>query len=262
MSHHFRQGDVPILVSFPHNGTTIPPDVAATMTPEGLESRDTDWFLDRLYDFPELADSSQIVAGYSRYVIDLNRPSDNRSLYPGQTSTGLIPLTRFDGSRIYIEEPDSAEQSSRVTRIWQPYHDRIESELRRLVQEHGVAVLVEAHSIESKLPRLFEGTLPDFNIGTNEGRSCDDSLSYAVMNVLHNQSQYSHVLDGRFVGGYITRHYGRPAGNVHAIQFELSQSTYLQEQEKVWEIEKVRQVRPVFQRIIREIKSWLKLHQN
>ena len=246
-----------MLVSFPHNGSHIPDSVAATMTEAGRSSRDTDWFLDRLYDFPELEDASLIVAQQSRYVIDMNRPQDNQSLYPGQTTTGLIPLTRFDGLPVYKSEPDNNEINRRIKEVWVPYHQQIESELERLTEEFGIAVLLEAHSIEPELPRLFEGRLPDFNIGTNRGSSCDQTLTDAVTNVLSSQSRFSHVVNGRFVGGYITRNFGQPAKQRHAIQFELSQATYMDEATKVWDSQKASQVQPVFRNIISGIREWL-----
>lgn len=262
MNHHFRQGNFPLLVSIPHNGSHIPDDIAGTMTEGGKTSRDTDWFLDRLYDVPELSDASMLVAEASRYVIDLNRPESNESLYPGQTTTGLIPLERFDGSPIWETAPDATEMSRRVEMFWRPYHDRIEAELKRLVLEFGVAVLLEAHSIESQLPRLFEGKLTDFNIGTNLGKSCDAELSAAVMNVLKSQSKYTSVLNGRFVGGFITRNYGDPASGQHAIQFELSQVNYMDEVNKVWDKSKSAQVQTVIRNIISGIKAWVKTNQN
>lgn len=261
MSFKFSQGRIPLLVSFPHNGSHIPEDVAQTMTPAGRSSRDTDWFLDRLYDFHELVDASLLVAGQSRYVIDMNRPKDNESLYPGQTTTGLVPLTRFDGKLVYETEPTEAELQRRIREVWSPYHQKIESELSRMTDQFGVAVLVEAHSIEPELPRLFDGRLPDFNVGTNRGTSCDSAITDAVMGVLQNQGQYSHVLNDRFVGGYITRHFGDPANRRHAIQFELSQSTYMDEIAKVWDQTKADQVQPVFRKIISGVKQWLESKQ-
>jgi len=232
------------------------------MTDAGRTSRDTDWFLDRLYDFPELADASLIVAEQSRYVIDMNRPQTDESLYPGQTTTGLIPKTRFDGEPIYETEPDEAEVARRIEEVWRPYHQRIESEMDRLQKQFGIAVLIEAHSIESVLPLLFDGKLSDFNIGTNHGQSCDSSLSDAVLKVLGSQSKYTYVFNGRFVGGHITRHYGNPTKNHHAIQFELSQDTYMDDQSKVWDAEKANEVQPVFRNIITEIKQWLTTQQD
>jgi len=261
VSFVFSEGKIPLLVSFPHNGSHIPEDVAQTMTSAGKSSRDTDWFLDRLYDFHELVDASLLVASQSRYVIDMNRPKNNESLYPGQTTTGLVPLTRFDGKLVYETEPTEDELQRRIREVWLPYHQQIESELSRMTEQFGVAVLVEAHSIESELPRLFEGQLPDFNIGSNRGTSCNSGITDAVMNVLRNQDQYSHVLNDRFVGGYITRHFGDPANDRHAIQFELAQSTYMDETAKVWDQKKADQVQPVFRKIISGIKQWLKSNQ-
>ncbi len=258
MSHQFRQGRSPILVSVPHNGSHIPDAIAANMTQEGRSSRDTDWFLDRLYDFTELEDASLLVAEQSRYVIDLNRPRDNASLYPGQTTTGLIPLTRFDGKAIYETEPDDEEIQRRIEEVWIPYHQQIQSEMQRLTQEHGMAVLIEAHSIESELPRLFEGKLSDFNIGTNHGESCDPRLTASVMDAIDSQMEFSCVLNGRFVGGYITRNFGDPSNQRHAIQFELSQATYMDELSKRWDDEKASHVQPVLRDIISRIKQWLK----
>ena len=261
MSFKFSEGVIPLLVSFPHDGSRIPEAISQTMTSAGKSSRDTDWFLSRLYDFFELADASLLVATRSRYVIDLNRPTSNESLYPGQSTTGLVPLTRFDGEPIYLKEPSREEVQRRIKEVWLPYHQKIESELTRMTEQFGVAVLIEAHSIETEVPRLFEGRLPDFNIGTNCGKSCDTEVSDAVMSVLQNQSQYSHVLNGRFVGGHITRHFGDPSLNRHAIQFELAQSTYLDEVGKIWDQARADQVQPVFRKIIAGIKQWLKSKQ-
>ncbi len=258
MSHHFQQGTIPLLISIPHNGSHIPDEIADSMTDHGRSSRDTDWFLDRLYDLPEAADASLLVAKNSRYVIDLNRPESNESLYPGQNTTGLIPQERFDGQAIWIDPPDDAETARRIENVWRPYHQKLKSEMDRLVDAFGIAVLIEAHSIESQLPRLFEGVLPDFSIGTNRGKSCDQGLSDAVMNVLKAQSKYSHVLNGRFVGGFNTRNYGDPTSSRHSIQFELTQVNYMDEVNKVWDEAKAAEVQVVIRNIIVGIRQWLK----
>ena len=257
MSHQFRPGSSPLLISIPHNGSHIPDAVASTMAEEGRTSEDTDWFLDRLYDFPELSDASTIIAQQSRYVIDLNRPKTDESLYPGQTTTGLIPKTRFDGLATYTTEPNEAEVQRRIDEIWSPYHQQIETELGRLVQEHGIAILIEAHSIKSQVPRLFEGSLSDFNIGTSRGVSCDVAMTDVVTNAINSHAEYSCVLNERFVGGYITRHFGDPSNHRHALQIELSQATYLDESTNRWNDEKASQVQPVFRDIISGIKQWL-----
>jgi N-formylglutamate deformylase len=258
MSHNFRLGTIPLLVSFPHNGSLILEDIAQTMTPEGRSSRDTDWFLDRLYDLPELQSASFLIAEFSRYAIDLNRPSTDESLYPGQTTTGLIPKVRFDGSPIYLGKgPDEKETQRRIKEIWTPYHDRIHSEMNRMVDHFGTAVLIEAHSIASVVPKLFDGSLPDFNLGTNRGVSCSTDLEASVASVLNNQNQYSHVVNGRFIGGYITRQFGQPKKNWHALQIELSQATYLDESTLEWDDTKASQVQSVFRNIFQAVTTWI-----
>ncbi|MEZ6095884.1 MAG: N-formylglutamate deformylase [Pirellulaceae bacterium] len=257
MPIEFRQGSMPLLISIPHNGSFIPPDIAATMTEAGRSSRDTDWFLDRLYGLPATNNASWIIAQQSRYVIDLNRPSSGESLYPGQTTTGLVPTECFDGSLIYQDqEPDAHEIQRRVETVWRPYHAKLASELKRMVEEFGKAVLIEAHSIKSVVPRLFEGTLPDFNIGTNRGTSCDASLEEVIMTVLKDQQAYSHVNNGRFVGGFITRHFGQPSQHMHAVQIELSQAAYLNETDFSWNDAKANDVQNIFQELLSAVVDW------
>ncbi len=228
------------------------------MTAAGKTSHDTDWFLDRLYSFPELDQASLLIATHSRYVIDLNRSIKDESLYPGQTTTGLVPRTRFDGKPIYLDSPPDADEiQSRIQTYWQPYHQKLQLELNRLVAMHGHAVLLDAHSIASRVPRLFEGTIPDFNIGTNRGSSCSGELEQAIVDVLQLQSKYSHVTNGRFIGGYITRNYGHPKENVHAVQFELSQATYMDETSLDWNSDRAHAVQPVFQQLILAILKWI-----
>jgi N-formylglutamate amidohydrolase len=257
----FQSGQIPLLISFPHNGTAIPPDVAAAMTDAARTVPDTDWDLDRLYNFPESQSACRLVANFSRYVIDLNRPSDDQSLYPGQTTTGLVPDSTFAGQPIYRAGlPAREEIARRLDEYYFPYHLAIQTELTRMKSEFGIAVLLDAHSIRSRVPRLFDGVLPDFNFGTNHGTSCDDSLTGAIVDVVQRQQRYSYVLNGRFVGGHITRHYGQPANNVHAIQIELSQSTYLDEQQMIWDDVKANHVRFVSRDIVSAICRWIQSH--
>ncbi len=258
MSYQFRMGTAPILISIPHHGSKIPEELAEQMTADGRTSRDTDWFLERLYDLEETREASWLVAEYSRYVIDLNRPSSNESLYPGQTTTGLIPETCFDGSPIYSGAiPDANERDRRVRLYWQPYHQELQRELDRLVSQHGIAVLIEAHSIASVVPRLFDGVLPDFNLGTSRGESCGRELEQEIVSVLDGQPNFTYVVNGRFIGGYITRHFGKPDHGVHAIQIELSQATYLDETTLVWDDTRATRVQPVFRKIFSVVKQWI-----
>ena len=227
----FRQGAGPLLVSIPHAGTFIPADLAARMTPGALAVPDTDWHVDRLYDFLDALEASVLVATHSRYVIDLNRPPDNASLYPGQDTIGLVPFDTVGREPVYRPggEPGDTEIAARRERFWRPYHERLERELDRIRSVHGYALLWDAHSIPSEVPRFFAGRLPDLNVGTHGGRSAGAAIEAAVSAAANSAAGYTAVLNGRFKGGYITRHYGRPARRCHAIQLELSQRTYMNE---------------------------------
>jgi N-formylglutamate deformylase len=226
-----HRGTAPLLVSLPHDGTRVPDAIAARLTPEARAVPDTDWFVSRLYAFARDLGASILVPAHSRYVVDLNRPPDDTSLYPGQNTTGLCPTTRFDGGPVYVDggAPDDAEVRARVHTYWRPYHDALRDELARLRAAHGRVVLWEGHSIRSEVPFLFDGRLPDLNLGTAAGASCSPDLQRRLEDVLTSQADYTWVANGRFKGGHITRHYGDPARGVDAVQLELAQSTYMDE---------------------------------
>ncbi|NCT66086.1 MAG: N-formylglutamate deformylase [Rhodanobacteraceae bacterium] len=226
-----HRGSAPLLVSLPHDGTFVPDDIAARLTPEARRVPDTDWHVSRLYAFARELGASILVPACSRYVVDLNRPSDDTSLYPGQNTTGLCPVVQFSGAPVYLpgQEPSADEIADRVERYWQPYHVALADELARLRAVHGRVVLWEGHSIRGVVPFLFDGRLPDFNLGTAGGASCAAALQARLAAILDVQRDYSHVVNGRFKGGYITRHYGRPADGIDAIQLELAQSNYMDE---------------------------------
>ncbi|MGO4302979.1 N-formylglutamate deformylase [Cupriavidus sp. RAF12] len=227
-----HRGTRPLLVSMPHVGTYLPAQLAARLTPEARTVPDTDWHMDRLYDFARALGASILVATHSRYVIDLNRPPDNANLYPGQDTTGLCPVDTFDKTPIYADGtngPDDAEIAQRRDAIWHPYHTALQDELKRLRAAHGTIALWDAHSIRSVLPRFFEGKLTDFNLGSADGKSCDTGLAADVLEIASAVPDHTAVLNGRFKGGYITRQYGNPAEGVHAIQLELTQSSYMEE---------------------------------
>lgn len=230
MDYQFKAGSIPLLVSMPHVGTDIPDDVLASMTPAAVDKQDTDWHLVRLYEFLSEMGASTLSARWSRYVIDLNRPPENTNLYPGQDTTGLCPVDTFHREPLYLpgRTPDEAEVQRRLQAYWKPYHDQLRSELDRLLALHGRVVLWDAHSIASHVPRFFDGKLPDLNFGTADGKSCDAGLSDAIVAQARGSS-YTIAVNGRFKGGHITRFYGRPEANVHAIQLEMCQSTYMDE---------------------------------
>jgi N-formylglutamate deformylase len=251
-TYSFTQGTLPLLISIPHLGTEIPPELQAGMADIASLKQDTDWHLDQLYGFAQAMGASIVCARVSRYVIDLNRPPDGASLYPGQTTTSLCPADTFRGEPLYLpgHAPDAAEQVRRLGAYWQPYHQQIRAELDRLKAAHGAVLLWDAHSIASLLPRLFEGRLPDLNFGTADGRSCAPEILQAVVDVAA-QGPFSHVVNGRFKGGHITRHYGTPAQQVHAIQLEMSQLLYMREEAPFsYEPAKAQTVQPLLQRML------------
>lgn len=255
-------GRLPLLVSIPHAGTRLTPEVEAALTPRGRSLPDTDWHLPRLYDFASGLGASLLVGLYSRYVIDLNRPPDDHPLYSTPT-TGLFPEIVLDGGPLFRpgQAPDAALRERYLERIWLPYHRALAAELVRLKREFGYALLFDAHSIRSRVPYLFEGRLPDLNLGTDSGASCDQSLAGSVLQVLEQAQGYSRVLDGRFKGGYITRHYGRPAERIHALQLELVQATYMEEDEPFrYREDLAAPIRPVLRRVLEAMLDWGAAH--
>ena len=231
-------GAAPLLVSVPHDGIALPDDIAARLTDSAHRVPDTDWHVARLYAFARELGASVIVPKYSRYVVDLNRPPDDVSLYPGQNTTGLCPILQFSGDAVYREgqTPKPDEIAARVETYWRPYHQALRGELDRLRAAHGRVLLWEGHSIRgSGLPFLFDGRLPDFNLGTSSGASCAPDIQRRIEAALATQSGYDFVVNGRFKGGYITRHYGDPRNHIHAIQLETSQRTYMDEESFAWD---------------------------
>ena len=256
----FHQGTAPLLISMPHAGTHVPADIAALLTQEGREVHDTDWHMPALYDFAQQLGASILVATHSRYVIDLNRPPDGASLYPGQSVTSLCPVDGFDSEPLYqskADEPDDAEVARRRELYWKPYHDQLRTELDRIKAVHGVAMLWDAHSIRSVLPRFFEGKLPDLNLGTADGQSCDPALAQQLLAIAKMAPAHTSVLNGRFKGGYITRNYGQPEQGFHAVQLEMTQSSYMQEQMPFDYLPAVAdQIKPTLQQMLQAVLSF------
>ncbi len=251
-THDLHRGSEPLLISLPHDGETIPPDIAARMTPSARRVPDTDWHVSRLYAFARDLGASVLVPTHSRYVVDLNRPPDDVSLYPGQNTTGLCPIVQFSGEPVYLDGqlPSADEVAQRVEQYWRPYHDTLDAEIKRIHAEHGRCVLWEGHSIRSVVPFLFEGRLPDVNLGTVAGASCRASLHNQLIGVLEAQADYTFVINGRFKGGYITRHYGRPEQGVDAIQLELAQLNYMDETTYVYDNERAASLKSLIHRLL------------
>jgi N-formylglutamate deformylase len=258
-SFHLRPGTTPLLVSLPHCGEMIPDELRPRYRPRALEVEDTDWHLHRLYAFAAEMGASVLQPRASRFVIDLNRPSDDAPMYPGANNTELCPTRFFTGDPIYVVggAPTPHEIAQRIAQWWQPYHGAIATELERLKAAHGHAVIFDGHSIKSELPWLFEGRLPALNLGTAGGTSCAPALRDALAGVLAGQDRWPHVVDGRFKGGYITRHYGRPDAGIHAVQLEMTWDCYMDETPPyAWSEAKAAEVRPLLRELLRTLRDW------
>lgn len=259
-SFTLHRGRAPLVVSLPHVGTVLPEALKPRLVERALGVEDTDWHLDLLYGpLAHELGASLLVPRYSRYVIDLNRPSENTPMYPGSNNTELCPTRMFTGEPLYREgqAPDSAEIAERLQRHWHPYHRALADELARVKAEHGYALLWDGHSIRSELPWLFEGRLTDLNLGTAGGTSCDPALRASVSAVLEAQRDFTHVTDGRFKGGSITRRYGRPADGVHAVQLEMCWSTYMVEEPPfVLDPARTAKLVPVLRALLEAMLAW------
>ncbi|MEN9559425.1 MAG: hypothetical protein RLZZ502_636 [Pseudomonadota bacterium] len=254
-----KQGNTPVLLSLPHVGTHIPEPLRGQYVTRALAVEDTDWHLSELYAFAQDLGVSIITPRVSRYVIDLNRPPDNTPMYPGAANTELCPTRFFTGDALYQAEasPDPEAVSARRNTYWQPYHTALTQELARIKAQHGFALLWDGHSIRSRLSWLFEGQLPDLNLGTANGASCDPTLRAELSAVLQRQQDYTHAVDGRFKGGYITRHYGQPAVQVHAVQLEMCQRTYMHEHAPyAYDARKAIEVQAVLQELFAVLLQW------
>jgi N-formylglutamate amidohydrolase len=229
---HLHEGEAPLLVSLPHTGTLLPEPYAERFVSRERALRDTDWWIDRLYDFAAGLGATVLRTAVSRSIVDVNRDPSGASLYPGQATTELCPTTTFDGRPLYRDgaEPDAEEVGRRKMAYHAPYHDELARQVVRLRERHARIVVYDCHSIRSAIPRLFPGELPHFNVGTNGGRSCDGAVT-ALVERICDASAFSRVTDGRFKGGWITRSLGRPEAGVHAVQMELACRGYMDESE-------------------------------
>lgn len=260
-NYGLRRGTSPLLVSLPHVGTGFVGDFKRDFVPRALDREDTDWHLTKLYRFAIDLGATFLASSTTRYVIDLNRSPDNAPMYPGANNTELCPTRFFTGDKLYRDgcEPNEREIEHRRRNFWQPYHDALRGELERIKSIHGYALLFDGHSIRSEIPWLFPGRLPDFSLGTADGTSCDQKLSDLLFAKLQSFSEhYSSVRDERFKGGYITRHYGRPAENVHAVQLEMCQCLYMNETPPFDYLpNKAMNIRFVLQRLLEDMKEFV-----
>ncbi len=250
--YRLRHGESALVVSMPHVGTFVPHCIGRGLADCAARRSDTDWHLPRLYDFLDALDATVIAANFSRYVVDVNRPPDGSNLYPGRDTPRLCPVDTFDSQPLYRKgEPSADEIARRVERYWKPYHARLAREIGRLRAAHGAVLVWDAHSIVSVAPRLFEGRLTDLNLGTGGGVSCDPGIASALLVAAKRHGWLSVVLDGRFKGGYVTRHYGRPLEGVHAVQLEMVEALYMREESPyTFDEARAARLRPVLRELV------------
>nr|WP_306266152.1 N-formylglutamate deformylase [Pararhizobium sp. IMCC3301] len=252
-----QSGDSPVILGLPHGGTFVPAEIFKRLNDPGQGLDDTDWHISQLYD-GLLPDVTTVTATFHRYVIDANRDPEGVSLYPGQNTTGLCPLTDFDGRPIWRggQEPSADEIGQRCIQFHKPYHDALAVEIERVRAVHGYAILYDCHSIRSEIPFLFDGLLPIFNIGTNNATTCAAEIEQAVLAICSNAAGFDHVLNGRFKGGWTTRHYGVPEQGVHALQMEIAQRAYMNEQAPwTYRDDLAAQIRPHLSKILRALAA-------
>lgn len=257
--YEFHRGTAPLLISIPHAGTEVPPEILQRLTPGARELPDTDWYVHQLYAFARDLGASVIKANVSRYVVDLNRAADSAPLYPSGPNSPVCPTTTFAGAPLYQNGsvPDDEETGARVEKYWQPYHRCIAEELVRIKAGHRHALLWDAHSIASEIPGLFDGKLPEFNFGTRGDASCPREIAESLLRTVQAGGQFSAVLNGRFKGGYITKGYGNPAAGIYAIQLELSQRTYMRETPKgPWEPAQAQDAARCIEQLLRQYLSF------
>ena len=260
MSLDIIHGDGPLLLAQPHGGVEIPDSIRQRLNPDGQAMADTDWHISQLYS-GLIENITSVSTSFHRYVIDANRDPSDQSLYPGQNTTSLCPTTTFGGNEIYLpgQMPSADEIAQRQQQYHQPYHDALGEQIERIQQKHGYVVLYDCHSIRSLIPYLFDGKLPDFNIGTNSGSSCDPAIEATVSSICENAEDYDSITNGRFKGGWTTRHYGHPDQGVHAIQMELAQCNYMQESAP-WHYDSGRadKLRKILRHILENLSTILK----
>jgi N-formylglutamate amidohydrolase len=257
--HEIARGDSPLIIDVPHAGTHVPAELAADLTPAAHALPDTDWHVEKLYGFARGAGATLVVATHSRYVVDLNRNPTGASLYPGADVTELCPTRTFANESVWTEAtaPDEAQIAARRMRYFDPYHAALAAEIERLRARHGHAVLLDGHSIRSEVPRFFAGRLPDLNLGTANGASCAPGVQAASSQILDAAPGFTHVVNGRFKGGHVTRHYGRPAEQVHALQLEIAQSCYMDERPPYrWDAQRAAALEAVLARLVDALLAW------
>ena len=253
------RGNAPLVIDMPHAGTHLPASLAERLTPVARTVPDTDWHVEKLFAFARDADVTMFVATHSRYVVDLNRDPSGFALYPGTDNTELCPTRTFANEPLYTDgrNLDAREIASRRAEYFASYHAQLAAEIERIHARHGYAILLDGHSIRSEVPRFFAGRLPDLNLGTVDGASCAPSVQEAAELVLAGAAAFTSVINGRFKGGYVTRHYGDPSRGVHALQLEIAQACYMDENPPYpWNAQRAAPLVDVLSRLVAALLQW------
>lgn len=246
---------VPIIISSPHSGTFFPKEVASQLRPEHVANPDdTDWFIHQLYDFAPSIGIKMICANYSRWVIDLNRDPESAPLYnDGRVITGLVPSTNFNGDPLYISEvPDQNEINRRLEAYYLPYHRKVEELILETKAQFGKALLFDAHSIRKVVPGIRKEAFPDLILGDNDGKSASEEVinaAYTALGTSGKDLQHNHP----FKGGYITRSFGKPSKNMHALQLEMAKTNYMDDSETVYDNDRAGQTRETLKHVFEQL---------
>lgn len=250
---------VPIIISSPHSGTFFPPEIASKLKPEMADKPDdADWFIDRLYDFAPAMGITVIKANYCRWVIDLNRDPESKPLYTdGRVITGLVPTTNFNGDPLYKDAvPEEHEIAERIHKYYLPYHEKLEELLEQTKQQFGKALLFDAHSIRRVVPGIQKEAFPQLILGDNDGTSASKEVIDAVWNILKD-SGYEATHNTPFKGGQITRSFGKPDDNVHALQLEMAKTNYMDATETEYDGQNAAQIREVLKAVFTQLITTL-----
>lgn len=248
---------VPILLSVPHCGTEFPQELKGQYKQHLINAPDdTDWFVNRLYDFAASMGITMIHSTFSRWVIDLNRDPESKPLYTdGRIITALCPSTTFAGESIYNDERkevDQAEVKRRLGIYYAPYHDQLAKKIFELKNKFGKVLLWECHSIRKFVPTVHTEKFPDLILGSNDGKSAAPGIIETTLEHL-GKSPFTLKHNHPFKGGYITRHFGNPSENAHALQLEMTKVNYMDDSELNYDGARAEAVRKVLMKVFSEL---------
>ncbi len=258
-----KQPIVPIILSVPHCGTDFPDEIRNDYVPEMMAAPDdTDWFVHQLYNFATELGITIIHAKYSRWAIDLNRDPESAPLYDdGRIITGLTTTTDFFGKSIYISDdriPDQKEVERRLTEYYWPYYNKIQDLLDERLATFGKALLWDAHSIRHFVPTIRKEIFPDMILGNNDETTAHPELIETALHGL-TSGKFGVNHNTPFKGGHITRYFGKPEQNIHALQLEMNKILYMDDEERNFHEERANEMRavlkPTFEALIHKLQE-------